>query len=81
MYIIKYINQFPPFIHSFWFDCQLVHDAEYVNFDLILTPRRSNSHVPTFSKKHPMIPKLYVMPWKQDMKNQKHLMKVKKKGI
>ncbi|XP_047448968.1 testis-expressed protein 43-like [Mugil cephalus] len=24
---------------------------------------------------HPMIPKLYVMPWKQDMKNQRLLMK------
>uniref|UniRef100_A0A8C4H3U7 Testis-expressed protein 43 n=1 Tax=Dicentrarchus labrax TaxID=13489 RepID=A0A8C4H3U7_DICLA len=28
-----------------------------------------------FSARHPMIPKLYVMPWKQDMKNQRLLMK------
>ncbi|XP_036381904.1 testis-expressed protein 43-like [Megalops cyprinoides] len=32
-------------------------------------------HVPAFSVKHPMIPKLYVMPWKQDMKNQRLLLK------
>ncbi|XP_047448743.1 uncharacterized protein LOC125012694 isoform X2 [Mugil cephalus] len=37
---------------------------------------RSRSHIPTFSGGHPMIPKLYVMPWKQDMKNQRLLMKV-----
>ncbi|KAI4820992.1 hypothetical protein KUCAC02_028945 [Chaenocephalus aceratus] len=36
---------------------------------------RSCSHAPTFSAQHPMIPKLYVMPWKQDMKNQRLLMK------
>ncbi|KAI9543796.1 hypothetical protein NQZ68_008844 [Dissostichus eleginoides] len=36
---------------------------------------RSCSHTPTFSARHPMIPKLYVMPWKQDMKNQRLLMK------
>ncbi|XP_042277101.1 testis-expressed protein 43-like [Thunnus maccoyii] len=36
---------------------------------------RSCSHIPTFSAQHPMIPKLYVMPWKQDMKNQRLLMK------
>ncbi|XP_047448964.1 testis-expressed protein 43-like [Mugil cephalus] len=36
---------------------------------------RSRSHIPTFSAGHPMIPKLYVMPWKQDMKNQRLLMK------
>ncbi|KAA8592416.1 testis-expressed protein 43 [Etheostoma spectabile] len=36
---------------------------------------RSCSHIPTFSARHPMIPKLYVMPWKQDMKNQRILMK------
>nr|XP_020509209.2 testis-expressed protein 43 [Labrus bergylta] len=36
---------------------------------------RSCSHIPTFSAQHPMIPKLYVMPWKQDMKNQRVLMK------
>ncbi|KAK2901698.1 hypothetical protein Q8A73_011444 [Channa argus] len=33
------------------------------------------SHYPTLSAKHPMIPKLYVMPWKQDMKNQRLLKK------
>ncbi|GAA6230975.1 testis-expressed sequence 43 protein [Lates japonicus] len=37
--------------------------------------RRSCSHVPTFSARHPMIPRLYVMPWKQDIKNQRLLMK------
>ncbi|KAM6944369.1 sperm-associated microtubule inner protein 10-like [Lycodopsis pacificus] len=37
--------------------------------------QRSCSHIPTFSARHPMIPKLYVMPWKQDMKNQRLLMK------
>ncbi|CAK6978975.1 testis-expressed protein 43-like [Scomber scombrus] len=36
---------------------------------------RSHSHIPTFSARHAMIPKLYLMPWKQDMKNQKLLMK------
>ncbi|KAM7415555.1 hypothetical protein PAMA_017864 [Pampus argenteus] len=36
---------------------------------------RSCSHIPTFSARHPMIPKLYVMPWKQDMKNQRLLIK------
>ncbi|KAG7219790.1 hypothetical protein INR49_011524 [Caranx melampygus] len=36
---------------------------------------RSCSHIPTFSAHHPMIPRLYVMPWKQDMKNQRLLMK------
>uniref|UniRef100_A0A671URE9 Uncharacterized protein n=1 Tax=Sparus aurata TaxID=8175 RepID=A0A671URE9_SPAAU len=45
------------------------------NYSLILTPRRSSSHIPTFSARHPMIPKLYVMPWKQDMKNQRLLIK------
>uniref|UniRef100_A0AAY5L7X1 Testis expressed 43 n=1 Tax=Esox lucius TaxID=8010 RepID=A0AAY5L7X1_ESOLU len=35
----------------------------------------TNSHVTEFSIKHPMIPKLYVMPWKQDMKNQRLLIK------
>uniref|UniRef100_A0A7N6BKV7 Testis expressed 43 n=1 Tax=Anabas testudineus TaxID=64144 RepID=A0A7N6BKV7_ANATE len=39
---------------------------------------RPCSHIPTFSARHPMIPKLYVMPWKQDMKNQRLL---KKAGI
>ncbi|XP_059192320.1 testis-expressed protein 43-like [Centropristis striata] len=36
---------------------------------------RSCCHVPTFSARHPMIPRLYVMPWRQDMKNQRLLMK------
>ncbi|XP_038559752.1 testis-expressed protein 43-like [Micropterus salmoides] len=36
---------------------------------------RCCSHIPMFSARHPMIPKLYVMPWKQDMKNQRLLMK------
>ncbi|KAM4577234.1 uncharacterized protein PAE49_007085 [Odontesthes bonariensis] len=35
----------------------------------------SSSHIPTFSARHPMIPKLYVMPWRQDMRNQRLLMK------
>ncbi|KAM7415556.1 hypothetical protein PAMA_017864 [Pampus argenteus] len=41
---------------------------------------RSCSHIPTFSARHPMIPKLYVMPWKQDMKNQRLLIKVEKEN-
>ncbi|XP_030581551.1 LOW QUALITY PROTEIN: testis-expressed protein 43 [Archocentrus centrarchus] len=36
---------------------------------------RSSGHIPRFSPPYPMIPKLYVMPWKQDMKNQRLLMK------
>ncbi|XP_039476216.1 testis-expressed protein 43-like [Oreochromis aureus] len=36
---------------------------------------QSSCHIPTFSARHPMIPKLYVMPWKQDMKNRRLLMK------
>ncbi|XP_062310780.1 sperm-associated microtubule inner protein 10-like [Osmerus eperlanus] len=36
---------------------------------------QSRCHAPKFSRRHPMIPKLYVMPWKQDMKNQRLLMK------
>ncbi|XP_040897456.1 testis-expressed protein 43-like [Toxotes jaculatrix] len=36
---------------------------------------RTCSHIPAFSARHPMIPKLYVMPWKQDMKNRSLLMK------
>ncbi|XP_068560081.1 sperm-associated microtubule inner protein 10-like [Cebidichthys violaceus] len=36
---------------------------------------QSCSHIPRFSARHPMIPKLYVMPWKQDMKNRRLLMK------
>ncbi|KAM4615823.1 uncharacterized protein ACJ7VT_008839, partial [Polymixia lowei] len=38
-------------------------------------PRLSHSHIPEFSARHPMIPKLYVMPWKHDMKNQRLLLK------
>ncbi|KAI1900254.1 hypothetical protein AGOR_G00048100 [Albula goreensis] len=34
----------------------------------------AHSHIPAFSVRHPMIPKLYVMPWKQDMKNQRLLL-------
>ncbi|XP_026177918.1 uncharacterized protein LOC113139132 isoform X4 [Mastacembelus armatus] len=37
---------------------------------------QSCSHIPSFSVRHPMIPRLYVMPWKQDMKNQRLLMKL-----
>ncbi|KAJ8401642.1 hypothetical protein AAFF_G00379590 [Aldrovandia affinis] len=37
--------------------------------------KSTHSHAPAFSIRHPMIPKLYVMPWKQDMKNQRHLLK------
>ncbi|CAJ1069671.1 testis-expressed protein 43 [Xyrichtys novacula] len=36
---------------------------------------QSCPHIPKFSAQHPMIPKLYVMPWKQDMKNQGLVMK------
>ncbi|XP_074527124.1 sperm-associated microtubule inner protein 10-like [Halichoeres trimaculatus] len=36
---------------------------------------RSCSHIPAFSARHPMIPKLYVMAWRQDMENQRLLMK------
>lgn len=43
------------------------------------TLRRSCSHIPTFSTHHSMIPKLYVMPWRQDMKNQRLLLKVTQK--
>ncbi|KAJ8262752.1 hypothetical protein COCON_G00152090 [Conger conger] len=39
-------------------------------------PNKSeHSHMPAFSVRHPMIPKLYVMPWKQDMKNHRLLLK------
>ncbi|XP_035236033.1 testis-expressed protein 43-like [Anguilla anguilla] len=37
--------------------------------------KSAHHHVPAFSVRHPMIPKLYVMPWKQDMKNQRLLLK------
>lgn len=43
---------------------------------ITFTPRRSCTHIPSFSARHPMIPKLYVMPWKQDMKHQRLLKKV-----
>ncbi|KAG8598030.1 hypothetical protein GDO81_002473 [Engystomops pustulosus] len=33
----------------------------------------AHSHVPEFSERHPIIPKRYVMPWKQDMENRKLL--------
>uniref|UniRef100_A0A672ZPW2 Uncharacterized protein n=1 Tax=Sphaeramia orbicularis TaxID=375764 RepID=A0A672ZPW2_9TELE len=42
----------------------------------LFLPQRSSAHVPTFSARHPMIPRLYVMPWRQDMKNQRLLLKV-----
>ncbi|KAH0628163.1 hypothetical protein JD844_008983 [Phrynosoma platyrhinos] len=32
-------------------------------------------HLPRFSYRHGMIPKLYVMPWKQDMKYRKLILK------
>ncbi|XP_040276142.1 testis-expressed protein 43 [Bufo bufo] len=31
----------------------------------------THSHVSEFSRRHPIIPKRYVMPWKQDMVNRK----------
>ncbi|KAK2838138.1 hypothetical protein Q5P01_015350 [Channa striata] len=40
-----------------------------------LQHEKSCSHIPTFSARHPMIPRLYVMPWKQDMQNQRLLNK------
>ncbi|XP_023130030.1 testis-expressed protein 43 [Amphiprion ocellaris] len=36
---------------------------------------QTSSHVLTFSARHPMIPRLYVMPWRRDMKHQRLLMK------
>ncbi|XP_029475267.1 testis-expressed protein 43 [Rhinatrema bivittatum] len=35
-----------------------------------------HSHVPAWSPRHPMIPKRYVMAWKQDMENRKMLLKI-----
>ncbi|XP_030049428.1 sperm-associated microtubule inner protein 10 [Microcaecilia unicolor] len=35
-----------------------------------------HTHVPIWSQRHPMIPKRYVMPWKQDMENRKLLFKI-----
>uniref|UniRef100_A0A4W3IFC6 Testis expressed 43 n=1 Tax=Callorhinchus milii TaxID=7868 RepID=A0A4W3IFC6_CALMI len=32
-------------------------------------------HMPIFSDMHPCIPRLYVMPWKHDMKNRKLILK------
>ncbi|XP_068102886.1 sperm-associated microtubule inner protein 10 [Hyperolius riggenbachi] len=34
-----------------------------------------HSHVPEFSRRHPIIPKRYVMPWKQDMVNRKLILR------
>uniref|UniRef100_A0A3Q4MU62 Testis expressed 43 n=1 Tax=Neolamprologus brichardi TaxID=32507 RepID=A0A3Q4MU62_NEOBR len=53
----------------------------HTSYPVLFTPRRSSCHVPTFSARHPMIPKLYVMPWKQDMKNRRLLMKAALVGI
>uniref|UniRef100_A0A3P8U4H0 Uncharacterized protein n=1 Tax=Amphiprion percula TaxID=161767 RepID=A0A3P8U4H0_AMPPE len=44
---------------------------------LIFSARQTSSHVPTFSAGHPMIPRLYGMPWRRDMKHQRLLMKVR----
>lgn len=70
---------------SFWLIWKLIQSkSRYQNhsffkisslFMFIFTPSRPCSHIPTFSARHPMIPKLYVMPWKQDMKNQRLLKK------
>lgn len=38
--------------------------------------RKSGPHNPAFSTHHPMIPKLYVMAWRQDMMNQRLLVEV-----
>uniref|UniRef100_A0A3B3ZG63 Testis expressed 43 n=1 Tax=Periophthalmus magnuspinnatus TaxID=409849 RepID=A0A3B3ZG63_9GOBI len=35
---------------------------------------RTSGHAPRFSVSHPMIPRFYVLPWKQDMKNQRLLL-------
>ncbi|XP_063313020.1 sperm-associated microtubule inner protein 10 [Pelobates fuscus] len=35
----------------------------------------SHSHLAEFSRKHPLFPKHYVMPWKQDMTNRKLILK------
>ncbi|XP_073480938.1 sperm-associated microtubule inner protein 10 [Aquarana catesbeiana] len=34
-----------------------------------------HSHIPEFTRRHPMIPKRYVMPWKQDMVNRKLILR------
>uniref|UniRef100_A0A3Q1EVN9 Uncharacterized protein n=1 Tax=Acanthochromis polyacanthus TaxID=80966 RepID=A0A3Q1EVN9_9TELE len=38
---------------------------------------QTSSHVLTFSARHPLIPRLYVMPWRRDMKHRGLLMKVR----
>uniref|UniRef100_A0A8C5RK96 Sperm microtubule inner protein 10 n=1 Tax=Laticauda laticaudata TaxID=8630 RepID=A0A8C5RK96_LATLA len=55
--------------------CLLMADLSkgfvYLFIDFLLAyyiPRFIHCHLPRFSCKHGMIPKLYVMPWKQDMK-------------
>ncbi|XP_043529884.1 testis-expressed protein 43-like [Chiloscyllium plagiosum] len=35
-------------------------------------------HIPIFSDLHPCIPRRYVMPWKQDMKNSRLILKHQK---
>ncbi|KAE8635490.1 hypothetical protein XENTR_v10002641 [Xenopus tropicalis] len=35
----------------------------------------AHTHVPELSRRHPLIPKLYVMPWKHDMVNRKLILK------
>nr|XP_033815079.1 testis-expressed protein 43 [Geotrypetes seraphini] len=34
-----------------------------------------HTHVPIWSQRHPIVPKRYVMAWKQDMENRKLLLK------
>ncbi|XP_072269888.1 sperm-associated microtubule inner protein 10 [Pyxicephalus adspersus] len=34
-----------------------------------------HSHAPEFNRRHPIIPKHYVMPWKQDMVNRKLILR------
>ncbi|KAM8792544.1 sperm-associated microtubule inner protein 10 [Eudromia elegans] len=42
---------------------------------VFLSSRLANCHLPKFSNKNGMIPERYVMPWKQDMKNRKLILK------
>ncbi|XP_018430912.1 PREDICTED: testis-expressed sequence 43 protein [Nanorana parkeri] len=37
--------------------------------------RLVHSHIPEFTRRHPIIPKRYVMPWKQDMVNRKLILR------
>ncbi|OCT98501.1 testis-expressed protein 43 [Xenopus laevis] len=37
--------------------------------------RLAHTHVPELSRRHPLIPKHYVMPWKHDMVNRKLILK------